>query len=193
MSRLPPILSKLLALALLLAVIGLVWLAAVRPLTQSFVDLAERRVELESLRDRYLAAAGQREARERELEAMRLADLEIEGMIDAPNSAVAAAQMQTEVTDAIAASGGVVRRVTVLPSDLQPRYEKIGLLLLFNANIEGLRDLLAELEIDGEAYQIGDMQIQGARGEQNVANKITVQMEVFGYRRVEPPQTGGDG
>lgn len=190
MTGLNPILSRTLALLLLVGVGMLAWFGLVTPIVQTFTGLVAEQEDLEGQRDRYLAAAAQRGNREAELEALKSKELAIEGLLDEPNAASAAAAMQTDVSEIITLSEGALRRVAVLPAEAGAAFEKIGLRLLFTADTNGFREILRTLEIERPAYRVGDLQVQGlasTRRRQGVQSNdiLTVQLDVFGFRRIE--------
>lgn len=191
MTGLHPALSKALALTLLAALLGALWIGVAAPIAGAFADLDARKTELEALRERYLAAAARRDERETELNALKQRAVADSILIDEPNASLAAASIQTEVNEIVAEAGGKLRRVTVLTAEPGEAYEKIGLRLLFTIDTPGLVEILEMLEIESTAYRVGDIQVQGAapRRSSRTADanidSLTVQLDLFGFRRVE--------
>jgi general secretion pathway protein M len=189
------LLSRTLAIVLLgVALLGGYRLIAA-PLLIAYQE-GERGIEqAKTLLQRYRALAQQRP-----LLADRLAEQEeraatAAGYLEGPSDALAAAQLQDRVKSVVETAGGELRSTQILPAqplegDLGFRRTTIRVQIV--VSVEGLAAILYELETGQPYLLIDDVTVRQERvrrrrrSEPESEPMLDVNLELFGYLRVEP-------
>ena len=128
--------------------------------------------------------------------AKRLASLEStvetsDAYLDGGNDALAAAALQELVMDTIDIAGGQVMSSRSLPFlDLEdgPELRRMGVQLRFKADIDSLAETLQEMETMEPRLIIDRLEIAAAQarrtnGNVDIAPKLDVRLDVYGYAR----------
>ena len=185
------LLSRTLALALLaLALLGGFRLV-VAPLMAAFQDNAARIEQAETLLQRYLALAEQRQATSDRLAAQEELAASAAGYLEGPSDALAAAQLQDRVKSVIEGAGGELRSTQILPAvaiDGDAGIRRTPLRVQFAAAIGGLAETLYELE-SGQPYVFIEqltVREQRRRDEPGTDGSLDTSLQLSGYLRAAP-------
>lgn len=181
--RLPPRRRRLLALgilALLLAALaGLVWLP-VGQLRRQAGELAAGQRRLEELRAR-VPVREELLARERDLEQAGSVQ---EALLAGSTPAVAAAQLQGNLSALASAMGGEVTTVQILEPEKAPPFVRIGLRLSMTGDTATVRDFLYAVETRDPVLIVRSMALSAAEPEAaDVATdpELSASFEIYGY------------
>jgi general secretion pathway protein M len=187
------LLSRLLAIALLLvALLGGVRLVA-QPLLDAFRAAADGIAQAETLLQRYRVLAEQRPALARRLEEQQELAASAAGYLQGPSDALAAAQLQDRVKTVIEGAGGELRSTQILPA--QPvagdaAIRRAALRVQFAVTIDGLAATLYELET-GQPYllveqlSVREQRVRRRRDEPEPETSLDVTLELSGYLQAE--------
>jgi general secretion pathway protein M len=189
------LLSRTLAVLLLLAVGLAAYQLLVLPVAAAYREAAEAIERSQGLLQRYRTLAAQRDelarlvAQQEEMAALS------EAYLGGQSDALAAAALQDQVRRAIERAGGELRSTQILPAraaDNAAGVRRASLRLQLGVDIEGLETLLYQLEA-GEPYlfidQITIREGRVRRGRADVAPDPTldVSLEIYGYWRSGAP------
>ena len=182
--RLAPRQRRLAALAILVLLLvllgGLVWLPFGYLRRQS-EELAAGQRRLEELRAR-LPVREELLARQRELERSgSLAD----ALLSGSTPAVAAAQLQGDLSALAAAMGGEITTVQILEPEPAPPFVRIGLRLGMTGDIATMRDFLYAIETRDPVLIVRSMNLTAGAAEAAADTpadpELTASFEIYGY------------
>ncbi len=188
MLRSNSLVSRLAAAALLVLLLLAGYQAMVRPLVALYQDNRETITRSEDLLQRYLQLAAEREGLNEHLAALERDPDRLAHYVDESSDTLAAAAIQDRVAEVIAAAGGEVKSLQILPADAvdgQPEVRRIGLKLWFAAPIDGLAAALHQLESPKPSLFIEDLVVTAPNGGlgANQAGQLDIRLAVFGYAR----------
>jgi general secretion pathway protein M len=178
--------GQLLALALLLAALGAIYLFAAAPLLELY---AERAVAVENARllvPRLKAAAD-------ELPGLRARAAELRAdagtqkvILEGSSDAIASANLQSRIAELAAAIGVTVGSTESLPAEVRG-YRRIGLRYTLNGPYENLAKFLAKLETATPPLVIDNLQIHGLLRQPGTptASGLDAGLDVYGFRNDE--------
>jgi general secretion pathway protein M len=186
----PP--SRLLALALLVALPALAYVLVVEPVVAAYRDAGEAIVRAQELLQSYRERAEQRPRLTQLLAAAAEHADAVTGYLKAVDGALAAAELQDRVKGVVEGAGGALRSAQSLevePVEAVPGVRRAGLKVRFEADIESLATILYELET-GEPYlfveglSIREPRRQQRRRDQpDEAPQLDVVVDLYGYVR----------
>jgi general secretion pathway protein M len=183
--------SRLLAVALLLvAVLALVQLL-VLPVLAAYRETAASIEQSQTLLQRYRALAAQRPRLEEELATQQKAEVASIAYLEGASDALAAAALQDQVRAIITRAGGDLRSTQILPVEPagpESSVRRASLRLQLAVDVEGLQQLLYELETSEpylfvEDLNIRERSLRRLRDEEDEAPVLDVSLEVSGYMR----------
>lgn len=181
--RLPPAQRRLAAVAvlgLLLALLaGAVWLPFAYLRSQS-AELAAGRQRIEELRAR-VPARDELLLRERELAHTGTLD---EALLTGSTPAVAAAQLQGDLSALAAAMGGEIVTIQILEAEETPPFVRVGLRLTMTGDTATMRDFLYAIETRNPVLIVRGMNLSARSPElADVAAdpSLNASLEVYGY------------
>jgi hypothetical protein len=152
------LLARVLALALLAAVVAGGYLVVVVPVMAAYRETGEAIERAESLLQRQRALAAQRPLLIERLEEEKAQADEVAGYLEGPSDALAAAQLQDLVKEVVEAAGGELRSTRILPADAveaSPGTRRTTLRVQLVVSIDGLAQTLYGLEA-GQPYVLID-------------------------------------
>lgn len=152
--------GRVLALALLLGVLALLWASAGSPLLAWYGDRAERLETREMLAGRMAALAATLPALERE--AVAAPGGGPPDLLDGGTDAVAAAALQERVQDLANRSGARLSSLEVLPAQQKGAYREIGVRVATNAPWPVLVRLLQAMAEGTPRMLVDDLQVRAA-------------------------------
>lgn len=187
MASLNRFLRRVLALALLLAVPGLIYLGVVAPVRAYHAGLEEEIATLEDTLARYRRLGADRATLAARLRGAEQEEPDAALYLDGASDALAAARLQDIVNGIVKESGGSVESVRVMESADDGNHRRVSVQLLIECRIDSLQKILYAVET-GQPYlfikKIGVANVSGIRS-RNAAttpSDLDVQIEIYGYR-----------
>jgi len=183
----PPLVSRLLALGLLVLVIGVAWILIAVPLTAAF-DAQETRIErATALLARYEKALGDEPNLRAEIEALRKSDGSPDPFLKGESTQIIAANLQNRIQTLVAGEPGEIRSIQVLPESEEDGFEKIGLRVTLTAGIPTMQKVFYDIESSVPALFIDNLDvrtnIRRRRRNTESTNRVQIRFDVFGYRK----------
>jgi general secretion pathway protein M len=183
--------GRLLALALLLLPLALLARLVLVPAWQAYQAQGEQIARAGAQLQNYQRLAAQLPALREQLAILRDQQVLTPYLIDAPNSALAAAGVQQRLQALADAHGGRVLSTRVLRGTPDGPFERVALSARLQVSLEGLQSMLYELET-GEPYLfVDDLSVMSRpvrRGRQAVAGgagPLETRLTLYGLRRAD--------
>lgn len=184
---LPPLLSRLLALGLLVAVIALAWAVLVEPIRADF-DAQQTRIErATNLLARYEQALEDEANLRAEIERLRQSGSGPDPFLKGASTQIIAANLQNQIQTLVAGEPGDIRSIQVLPESEEAGFDKIGLRVTLTAGIPAMQKIFYDIESSIPALFIDNLDVRTnvrrRRRNQETTNRVQVRFDVFGYRK----------
>lgn len=177
------LMRRLAAVALLLAVPTLPYLALVRPVLDAHAARAAEIATLETkaMRLGAMAAVKAELARQRDALAARRDQGDL--LLSGASEALAAAALQNSLKAAVARAGGELRSTQALAVTEEKGFRRIAVRALLATDAEGLRTLLHAVESARPPLFVDGLEVRGrARtGESEEEPRLDIRIDVFGY------------
>jgi general secretion pathway protein M len=187
--------GRFLALALLLLPLAVLARLIVVPAWQAYAAQGERIAEARAQLQRYQRLAAQLPALRAQEAGLREQQLLMPYLIDAPNSALAAAGVQQRLQEVAASHQGRILSTRVLKTSSDGPFEKVAVNARLQVPLEGLQAMLYELETGQPYLFIEDVSVMGRtlrrsrrRTTTAVAGPLETRLTLYGLRRA----AGGD-
>ena len=184
---LPPFLSRLLALALLVVVIGVAWLLIGEPIRVAFDAQEARIVRATELLQRYEKALADEPNLRAEIESLRKNDGSPDPFLKGESTQIIAANLQNQIQTFVAGEPGDIRSIQVLPESEEDGFEKIGLRVTLTAGIPTMQKIFYDIESSMPALFIDNLDIRTnirrRRRNTEATNRVQIRFDVFGYRK----------
>jgi len=176
--------GQLLALSMLLAALGGVYLLVASPLLGLY---AERAAVLENRRmllPRLRAAAEELPILRARVEQLRVAAGTRKITLEGASDPIAAATLQTRIEELAASAGATIGSTESLPAEARSGYRRIGLRYVLSGSYETLVKFLAKLEAATPPLVIDNLHIHGVlRRPGTPANAgLDAGLDVYAYR-----------
>jgi general secretion pathway protein M len=151
--------------------------------------------EATALLQRYRALAEQRPRLAERLTEQEERAASADGYLEGPSDALAAAQLQDRVKSVVEGAGGELRSTQILPAEALEGdlgFRRTAIRVQIAVTIEGLASALYELETGQPYLLIDDVTVRQERvrrrrrSEPESEPVLDVNLELFGYLRVEP-------
>lgn len=186
-----PRLRRLLALALLIAVVAVPYLAIIRPVIAEFADNRDTLVEQARLLERYgrLAAAG--EGLSERIETLRQEPVAENAYLEGASEALVAAELQTRVKSAVQSNGGTLNSTQILDPASEAGFRRLTVRVRMSASTDALPKVLHALVASQPFLFIDNVDINartvrsragGGAGETESVELIA-SFDLFGYMR----------
>lgn len=194
MPALPPIVSRLVAVGLLLAVVALGWLAAVQPVIAKWYDTEAQIEQTHDLLQRYQEISAGRDELQAELAYWRDEILPQSGVFSGDNRAIVAAELQSTVSNIVKRADGELLSIQILREQTEGDLEVVSVRVQFSAEVESLTSIFYELESVRPYLFIDNLSIRAERGARRVrivrqmaqpeeTGALFVTCDVYGYMR----------
>lgn len=191
MRRLHPMISRLLAVTLLVSSAGAIHLLVVQPLQQRSADLEDSIALSENLLERLVQQPGDPKALMRQRDALTHAKPQPMGLLRGNNEPIAGAFVQSFLTAAIEGRGGTIRSIQVLPVRPENDLRRVSARAQLRITSTGLRDLLHRIEGAQPYLFVDNLDI---RANQQTGNKqvehedvpLLVRFDIYGYMAAAP-------
>jgi general secretion pathway protein M len=184
----PPLLSRLLALGLLVLVIALAWIILVSPIRADF-DAQQTRIQRGTeLLQRYEKALDNEPNLRAEIEELRKNDGSPDPFLKGDSSQIIAANLQNQIQTLVAGEPGDIRSIQVLPETEEEGFEKIGLRVTLTAGIPTMQKIFYDIEASVPALFIDNLDVRTnvrrRRRNTESTNRVQIRFDVFGYRKL---------
>ncbi len=186
-----PRLSRLLALALLLAVLAVPYLAIVRPFIAELAANRETLAEQATLLERYsrLAAAG--EGLGERLDASRRQPVDENVYLEGASEALVAAELQNRVKIAVQSNGGTLNSTQILEPTAEAGFRRLAVRARMSAGTDALPKVLHALEAGRPFLFIDNVDINArtfrrrnsAGTGETESVELIASFDLFGYMR----------
>lgn len=188
----PPLVSRLLALGLLVLVLGVAWIVFVNPI-RAAIDAQQSRIERATeLLARYERALENEPSLRAEIEGLRQGDGSPDPFLKGQNTQIIAANLQNRIQTLVAGEPGDIRSIQVLPDSAESGFEKIGLRVTLTAAVPTMQKIFYDIESSVPALFIDNLDvrtnIRRRRRNEESTNRVQIRFDVFGYRK----QAGGN-
>lgn len=190
MASLPPWVSRAAALALLLAVLALVYINLVSPLLQAYRTTDEDMERLVRLHGRYEALAATRPAYESQLAALQDRQAGHGVYLSGDTDALAAAELQDRVREVIRDHGAKLRSIQILPVKADGNFQRVTVRVQFNGTLAAVHRVLYDLEARKPFAFVENLDIRNRRGTrrnaaENQDPELMIRLDLSGYLRPE--------
>ena len=181
--HLSPSVRRLLALAIPVLLLGMVYAMLVRP---SLAELSANSKAVSQLTDslaryRQIAARGPELAQQ--ADELRKTGAESEGYLPGESEAVAGAALQDRLKGLVARSGGQLGSIQILPAQQEGDARRITARGEMTLGTEGLRQVLYSIESDQPYLFIDSIDVRGAAGPAGGDAALDIRFDVTGYMR----------
>jgi general secretion pathway protein M len=187
MRTLPPAASRALALLILLAAIGIIYLGVVGPLLGDYGTTQASIEEMRNAIERYRRVGAELPARRAELTALRQSAASSEGFLQGTNDALVAAQIQNRIKSLVEAGRGDLKSTQVIPTQDEGKYRRVTVRAQMNIDIAGAQRVLHGIETASPLLFLDNLDIRSRIGERRRAtadeSSLDVRFDVYGYMR----------
>jgi len=184
---LSPLISRLLALALLVLVLIVAWLLIIEPERAAFAEQDTRIERANQLLARYERIIGEEAGLRAEIERLRQSDGSPDPFLKGESSQIIAAELQNQIQNMVSGEPGDIRSIQVLPETLEDGFEKIGLRVTLTAAVPAMQKVFYDIETAVPALFIDNLDVRtNIRRRRNVetTDRLQVRFDVFGYRKL---------
>jgi hypothetical protein len=188
-------LGRALAAAILAALVAAVVGVVLRPFAVAWSEAGDSIAASTALLAGFQRAAAERPALEAELKALGgQTALPQPGLIDATNTPLAAARLQSAVKAIIETEGGQVRSVQELPATRAGGFQRVAIRLDVGVTTDGLQKALHRIEAAQPYMFVDNLAIRAPEPARvagprlpATASDLAIRLEVFGYMRAPAP------
>lgn len=184
--------SRLTALGLLLVAVLAVYFLLFAPFFAVSGDYSERIDDLEFKLQKLRRTAAEKDLWLKRLEEIKQQS-ESEGrLISRETAALASADLQTQIKDAVNRVGGELISTQVIPEHKEEQFTRVAVKLRMTGSTQMLRDVLHSFEANKPLLFVENLNIRPIRNMQpqlpgrkppKVADKLSVDFDVVGYMR----------
>ena len=184
--------SRILALGLLGGIVVLFCLGVVMPLWATHVEYAESIEDLEFRLQRFRKIAAEKDLWLKRLEDIRQQGQQEERFISRDTPALASADLQSMIKQAVTGAGGELTSTQVIPEHKEEQFMRIAVKVRMTGSTSMLRDVLYAFESRKPILFVENLNIRPIRVVQptmpggkpgQVADKLSIDFDVVGYMR----------
>jgi len=188
--RMRPAFSRALALALLLAVAGGVYVLAVDPLVSRFRTYDQTIAERADLVAKYRRLAAAKPALAKRLAQVRTRDSASAGFLSGGNEALIGAELQNRLKGMVESSGGKLNSVQVLPGKDEDGFRRVTIRARVNGTIEALQKVIYQVETSTAVLLVDNVDVRARKSRRRRQNQtqppvrtLDVRFDLSGYTR----------
>lgn len=183
----PAWIGRVLALALLVAVIGFFYYVVLIPLRESYAETDRAVAEARDLLARYGWLAAGRADLEAQVKELQERQSTQGNYLSGGTDALAAADLQERVNAIITANGGTLRSIQVLPAEDESGYRRVAMRLQVTSTTAALFNIVFALEAETPLLFIDNFDVQARRKRRTSTEQdqqetiLTIGLDLFGY------------
>lgn len=190
MTALSPLVSRSLAVAILVAALAALWVLLVAPVTEKFEGYGRSISHSRELLVRHLQIAAQRARLERELEELRRAQSSTGRFLEGGGIELVAAEAQNKVKNLIDANGATLKSTQILPAQEKDNFRKLTIRVTMSADTEALQKIFHALETANPYLFLDNIDIRSRRrrarrGRSVSQGELQIRFDLYGYMRIE--------
>jgi len=189
-----PVVSKALALALLLVFGAAIYLLGVRPVFEAHDDLDEQTAVAAERLARLGAVAGRSGSLREALDRLETLSAESRGYFSGTSANLLVAELQAEMKAITEEAGGKLTSFQVLPEKAAEPFAQVALRLTVEGDMEALQSFLYRLETWQPVLFVDHLDIQKqqarrlrVRLDQDSPDALVARLDVVGYLQAEDP------
>jgi uncharacterized protein YukE len=176
---------QLIALALPLGLIALLWISVLQPLADIWSNHRTRIEQQAVMLERYKDIASRQGTLQQKLEQLRAETKGQTGFWKGANATHVAATIQANLRQMVIAAGGTVRSTLDLPATSEGGFQRIGIEIDGEGDIVAVRKTLAAIESAQPYLFIGDLDLRAPEfipaANKDVSPKLSMRFDVFAY------------
>lgn len=180
-------LGRILALAILLFVVAVLWLGVASPVIGLYEDRADTLAEQRALADKMTAVAATLPAREAEAAAQAKNVAPIHELLAGGTDSLAAAQLQENLEKSAASTGIVLLSAEAVPPQAIGKLRRIGLKLGLQGKYAALVAFVGSMDGSAAPLLVDDLTIQGSPNPRDSDDPLLVGLTVYGFREGDKP------
>ncbi len=184
--------SRGIALGLLAGLLLLIYLGIIAPLIGLTGEYADTVSDLQFRLERYRKIAVEKEGLMAQLEQIKLEGQQDQHYLTRATAALASADLQTLIKEAVSKAGGELTSTQVIPERKEDRFTRVAVKVRMNGKTEVIREVLYDFESSTPFLFIQNLNIRPIRMPRNPASKqpqpllkLSVDFDVVGYMRTE--------
>jgi general secretion pathway protein M len=184
--------SRLAALGLLFAVLVLLYFAIAAPLIGLGREYGEQVEDLQFRLARLQRVAAEKGGLLQQLEKIKAEGQDDERFLAKNTAALASAELQTRIKEAVGQAGGELTSTQVIPEHAEEHFTRIAVKVRMNGSTPILREVLHSFESAQPYLFVENLNIRPIRMPRNPAaknpqipDKLSVDFDVVGYMRAE--------
>jgi general secretion pathway protein M len=186
MANLSPLVSRALALALLVSLFAIAYLGLVQPIIDDHADQRDQIERLEATLARYQRVAEQRAPREAELAALKLRAAGANGLLRGGNETLMAAAIQNRIKALVEAAQGELKSVQILPAQADGHLRRITVRGQMSLTIDAAQRVFHDLEGGEPLLFLDNIDIRSRedsrrRRERAEEGQLEIHLDVYGY------------
>lgn len=175
--------GQLLALALTVLVIALLWVSVATPLIDWHHDRAEALVQRAALLQRMEYLVAMRPGLQQQADAAMASGVGEATLLEGDSDSMASASMQELLQALFLQAGLQLNSVETLPGDAVDLYRRIRLRVSFNASWPVLMSLLKDIELASPALLVDELQVEPALHRISTApGTFDITCSIFAFR-----------
>ena len=188
-STISPPLSRALAAAILLGLVGLAYYGAIAPIVDAYQSSHRSIVQLRAELSRYERVGSALPARRDELAALRRRQWAQDGFLQGPSDTLVAAQIQNRLKRLVEAGKGQLQSTQILPPRQEGAVRRITVRAQMSATLGGMLHVFYALESGYPLLFLDNVDIrkrpaQYGRGVARMDDDVLdVQFDIYGYMR----------
>lgn len=184
MTRLPQSAQRVLALALLGAIPGAVWLLAGAPLLDRYQDAAAKVERLSLGLDHAERVAAQLDALRSRLTELRNRTAEQEGFLKGETESVVGAQLQARLKQLVESTHGELKTTQIMAPRDDGTFRRVTVRCQISLDGASLQQVIYELEAHPPFLFIDNLRIDARAAPQGVGEeKLEVLLDIYGFIR----------
>jgi general secretion pathway protein M len=184
---LSPLVNRLAAVAILLAVVVAVAYGIALPLLDSYQESADTMSRLRAALTRYERAGTGLEQRQAELDALKQRRSTADGFLPGANEALAAAEVQNRIKTLAEVSKGELKSTQILPPQDEGKFRRIAVRAQLTLKLPAAQRILHGLESGTPLLFLDNVNLRahGERRREDTPDDpiIDIRFDVYGYTR----------
>jgi general secretion pathway protein M len=188
--KLSPPVSRAAALAILLALIAILYLGIAMPIVDAYQSIGDNTVQLQEQLRRYQRAGSDRAQRQAQLAALEHRSSAADGFLQGANDTLVAVEIQNRLKSLADAAHAELRSTQVLPVQDEGALRRISVRGQFATTMPGALRIFHGLESQSPLLFVDNLDIrsrQGARetrgrgGDTGESDALDLQFDIYGY------------